>query len=144
MECGLGKTPLPEPKRVLACQESIAEAVPEAIVERALVIVAGVVLENVLDVGRIAGEEAMVRAGLQVNEVAVSIRGVEKGSDGIRPQLRKDSENRISAGSWRIPACRRTSRAGHVKYSTGGSFVRARQSLKRLRRAEPCKARVII
>ena len=83
MERRLREAPLTQPERVLARQESVAETVTEAIVERTLVVVAGVVLEDVLDIRRIGREEAMVRAGLQMDQVAVSIRGVEKRADRI-------------------------------------------------------------
>jgi hypothetical protein len=45
----------------------------------------------------------MVRAGLQVDELAVSIRGVEKRADRIRPKVREYSENGIPARSGRKP-----------------------------------------
>jgi hypothetical protein len=67
------------------------------------VIVAGVVLEDVLDVGRIGREKPMVRAGLQVDEVAVSISGVEKRPDRIRPQMREYPKNGIPPRSGRKP-----------------------------------------
>jgi hypothetical protein len=56
-----------------------------------------------LDVGGIGREESMVRAGLQVDELAVSIRGVEKRADRIRPKVREYSENGIPARSGRKP-----------------------------------------
>ena len=59
-------------------------------------------------------EKSVIRTGLQMHEVAVSIRGVEKRADGIRPELREHSENRIPARSGRELGRIRTSRADHV------------------------------
>ena len=50
MEGRLGQAALAQPERVLAGQQSIADAVPETFVERALVIVAGIVLKDMFDV----------------------------------------------------------------------------------------------
>jgi hypothetical protein len=99
----LRQSPLTQPEGVLARQESIAQALAEAVIERALVVVPGVVLQNMLDVCRIRREESMVRAGLEVDELAVSIRGVEKRADRIRPKVREYSKNGIPARSGRKP-----------------------------------------
>ena len=101
MERRLREAPLTQPEGVLTRQESVAETFPEAIVERTLVVVPGVVLQDMLDIGGIRREESVVRAGLQVDEVAIAIRRVKKRSDGIRPQLREYAENRIPARSGR-------------------------------------------
>ena len=101
MERRLRQAPLTQPEGVLARQESVAETVPETIVERTLVVVPGVVLQDMLDVGWIRREESMVRAGLQVDELAIAIRSAEKRADRIRPKLREYSENRKPAGSGR-------------------------------------------
>jgi len=101
MERRLREPPLTQPEGVLARQESVAETVPEAIVKRALVVVPGVVLQDMLDVGGIGREESMVRAGLQVDELAIAIRSAKKRADRIRPKLREDAENRKPAGSGR-------------------------------------------
>ena len=66
-------------------------------------VVAGVILEHMLDVGWIRQEKAVIRAGLQMRDVAVSIRRVEERADRIRPEMRKYSEERIPARSWREP-----------------------------------------
>src|SRR5262249_53756112 len=102
MECGLREAPLAQPERVLARQEAIAERVPETLVERALVVVASVVLQHVFDVGWVRKEESMIRAGLQMNEVAVSISGIEKRAYRIGAQLWQHTKDRITARSGRI------------------------------------------
>src|SRR5262245_36970198 len=99
MERWLRETPLPQPERVLARQEPVAEAVPEAIVERALVVVAGIVLQHMLDVRRIGEQKPVIGAGLQMNDIAVSIRGVEKRADRIGTELEQHTEDRITARS---------------------------------------------
>ena len=91
MERWLRQAALTQPERVFARQQPVAETVPDAIVERALVVVAGVVLEDMLDVGWIGQKKSMIRAGLQMDEVAVSIRSVEERADRIRPKLRECS-----------------------------------------------------
>src|SRR5687767_1341680 len=101
MESRLRQAPLTQPERVLAGQQSIAETVPQAIVERALVVVASVVLKDMLDVRRLGQEKSMIRAGLQMDEVAVPIRSVEKRADRIRPEMREHPKNRIPARPWR-------------------------------------------
>ena len=93
MERGLGQAPLTQPERVLARQQSIAEAIPQPIVERALVVVAGVVLEDMLDERGIRQEESVIRAGLQVHDVAVSIRSVEKRADRIGTELGQHTQD---------------------------------------------------
>ena len=76
MERRLRQAPLTQPEGVLARQQSVAETVPEPIVERTLVVVPGVVLQDMLDVGGIRREEPMVRTGLQVDELAIAIRSL--------------------------------------------------------------------
>src|SRR4030095_3567407 len=104
MERRLREAPLPQPERILAGQEPIAEAVSQSIVERALVIVAGVVLQHMLDVRRIRPQKSVRRAGREMNEVAVFIRGVEKRADRIGTELGQDAKNRIPTRSWRMCA----------------------------------------
>jgi hypothetical protein len=53
MERRLRQSSLMQPEGVLAGQESVAETVPQAIVERTLVVIARVVLQDMLDVRRI-------------------------------------------------------------------------------------------
>ena len=103
MEGRLRQAPLAQPERVLARQQSVADTVPETLVERALVVVAGIVLKDMLDVRRIGQQKSMVRTGLQMHEVAVSIRRVEEGADGVRAEVREHSEDRIPARSGRKP-----------------------------------------
>ena len=104
MESGLREAPLPQPERILAGQEPIAEAVSQSIVERALVIVAGVVLQHMLDVRRIRQQKSMIRAGLEMNEVAVFIRSAEKRADRIGTELGQDAKDGIPTRSGRICA----------------------------------------
>ena len=97
MECGLRESPLPQPERVLARQQAVAEIVPQPIVEWALVVVAGVVLEDMFDARGIGHKESLIRAGLHMDDVAIPIRGIEKRADGIRPEVREHANERVSA-----------------------------------------------
>jgi hypothetical protein len=101
MECRLRQAPLAKPKRVLAREQAVADTISQAIVERTLVIVAGVVLKDMFDVRGIRQEEPVIRASLQVNDIAIPIRGVEKRADRIGAQVRKYAKKRIPTGSGR-------------------------------------------
>ena len=101
MKGGLRETPLPQPEGVLAGQESIAKTVSEPLIERALMIVTRIVLEDMFDVCGIRYEKSVIRASLQMNEVTVSIRSVKECADWIGTELRQDTEERIPARSWR-------------------------------------------
>ena len=47
-------------------------------------------------------KESMIGTGFQMNDLAVSIGGVEKRADRIGAKLRQDTEDWISARSGRI------------------------------------------
>src|SRR5262249_647919 len=93
--------PLTQPEGVLARQQSVAEIVPQPGVERALVVVAGIVLENMFDVRRIRQEKSVVGASLHMDDVAVAVGGVEKRADRTRTEVRENPDNRITARTGR-------------------------------------------
>lgn len=68
-------------------------------------VIAGIVLQDVLDVGRIGQKESVIRAGFQMSDVAESVRSVEKRPDRIGTELRQNSEKWITARSRRICGC---------------------------------------
>ena len=98
----LREAPLSQPERVFAGQQPIAKAIPQPLVERTFVVVARVVLKDVFDVCGVRDEESVIRASLEMNDVAVLIRRVEECSDWIGSKLRQDTEDRIAAWSGRI------------------------------------------
>ena len=67
---GLRNAPLAQPELVLTGQEAIAQCHPQLGVERALVVVARVVLQDVTNIGGVGDEEAAPRTDLEVDDVA--------------------------------------------------------------------------
>ena len=102
IEHALCEAALTQPERVFTGQQPVAEALSQPVVERALVVIARVVLKDMLDVSGIRREESMIRARLHVYEVAVSIRGVEERADRIRAEAGQHAEDRIPTRSGRI------------------------------------------
>jgi len=121
MEGGLRETALAQPEGVLARQQPVAQVVAEPIVEWTLVIVARVVLQDVPDVGRIREEESVIRPGLQVNDLAITIGGCEKRADRIRAEARKHAHDRVAPRSGRQ---RRLSIHSEICWSAGSTAPR--------------------
>lgn len=119
MECRLGEPSLSEPERVFAGQQAIAKAVPEAIVKRALVVVARVILQHVLDVRGIRKEKPVIGPGFQMNDVAKPIGSIEKRGDRVGTELRQHPENWITSRSGRVGDTIWTSCRGHVSTIIG-------------------------
>ena len=90
MKRRLRDAPLPQPEVVLARQQAVAERHPQFVVERALVIVARVVLQDVTHVRGVGNEVAASRADLEIGDVAEAMCG----SSGTRR-----SDLRLTAGS---------------------------------------------
>jgi hypothetical protein len=104
VERWLREAPLSPPERVFAGDEAFPNALLEPFVQRTLVIVAVVVLQNVLDVVRGREQVAVVRAYLQVDQVTIAVGCGEKHIDRIRPHLRKHSDDGEAARAWRTSA----------------------------------------
>ena len=104
MERRLREAPLSPPEGVFAGDEAFPKALLEPFVQRALVIVAVVVLQHVLDVVRGREQIAVVRAYLQVDQITIPVSCGEKHTDRIRPHLRKHSDDGEAARAWRTSA----------------------------------------
>ena len=85
---------LPQPEVVFAGQQAVADRHPQLLVERALVIVAGVVLQDVADIGGVGDEIAAPRADLEVDDVAEAARGAHEDAGRIASDRRQHAEDR--------------------------------------------------
>ena len=114
MKGGLRDAPLAQPEVVLARQQAVAERHPQLVVERTLVIVARVVLQDVTDVGGIGDEVAAPRTNLEVDDVAEAARGLHEDAGRIASDGRQHAEDRHAARPRRKRACGvRSSRSSH-------------------------------
>ena len=91
--------PLPQPEVVLARQQPVAEKHPQLVVERTLVIVARVVLQDMTDVVRVRDEIAAPRTDLEVGDVAEAAGGLHEHAGRIAPDGRQHAKERHSPGS---------------------------------------------
>src|SRR5688572_4701555 len=97
MECRLRDPALPQPELVFAGQQPIPDRHPQLLIERALVIIARVVLQHVTDIGGIGNEIASPRTDLEVDDVAEAARRAHEHTGGIASDRRQHAENRHSA-----------------------------------------------
>ena len=92
---------LPQPEVALACQQAVAKKHPQFVVERALVIVARVVLQHVTNVGGVGDEVAVPRTDLEVDDLAIAASGVHEHSGRISPHGGQHAKERHAARSRR-------------------------------------------
>ena len=88
---------LPQPEVVFAGQQAVADRHPQLLIERALVIVAGVVLQDVADIGGVGNEIASPRADLEVRDVAEAARRSHEDAGRIASDRRQHAEDRHAA-----------------------------------------------
>ena len=101
MERRLRNSPLAQPESVLARQQPVAEHQTQFVVERALVIVARVVLQDVANVIRVVQEVTAPRGDLEVDDVAEPRCSFREDADGIASDGRKHAQDRHSSRSRR-------------------------------------------
>src|SRR5688572_9880806 len=95
---------LPQPEVALAGQQAVAERHPQSLIERTLVIVAGVVLQDVADVGGVGDEIASPRADLQIGDVAETAGRLDEHAGRIASDRWQHAEDRHTARAWWIHA----------------------------------------
>jgi hypothetical protein len=99
---------LSQPEVVFAGQQTVAERHPQFVVERTLVVVARVVLEDVPDIGRIRDQKPASRRDLEVHDIAIATRRVEENAGRIAPHCGQHAEERHPARPrWEQVACTR-------------------------------------
>src|SRR5688572_24029627 len=101
MKGWLRDPPLAEPEIPLARQEPVAEYHAQLFIERALPIVAGVVLKHMPDVGGIRDQEPAPRADLEVAHLAVAARGIEEHRGRVPPHGGQHAQQRDATRSRR-------------------------------------------
>src|SRR6516225_2236292 len=101
MKGGLGDTSLAQPEVALARQQPIAEKRPQLVVQRALAVVARVVLQDMTNILRVRDEVAASRTDLEVGDVTESQSGLHEDADRIASDGREHPEDRYPAGAWR-------------------------------------------
>ena len=97
MKGGLRNAPLAQPEFVLARQQAVAERHPQLVVERTLVIVARVVLQDVTDIRGVRDEVATPRADLEVDDVAEATSRTHEHGRRIASDSRQHAEDRNPA-----------------------------------------------
>ena len=97
MKGGLRDAPLAQPEFILARQQAVAERHPQLVVERTLVIVARVVLQDMTNVRGVRDEVATSRADLEVDDVAEATSGTHEHGRRIAPDRRQHAEDRKPA-----------------------------------------------
>jgi len=101
MKRGLGDSTLPQPEFVLARQQTVAERHPQFVVERTLVVVARVVLQDATHVRGVRNQVAMSRPDLEIGDVAEAMCGSQEHADRISLDRREHPDDRKSARSRR-------------------------------------------
>src|SRR6185369_13090475 len=91
---------LPQPEVVFAGQESVADRHPQFLIQRALVIVARVVLQDVPDVGGVGQQVPATRADLEVDDVAEAASGPHEDAGRIASDCQQHAEDRHPAWTW--------------------------------------------
>ncbi len=121
---------LPQPEVALAGQQAVAKQYPQFVVERALVIVARVVLQNVTNVGGIGHEVAVPRTDLEVDDLAVAASGVHEYGGRIPPHGGQHAKERHAARSRRKLIHGTGQRVGWKRTRDGSPRNRARASAR--------------
>ena len=118
MKGRLRDAPLAQPEFVLARQQAVAERHPQFVVERALVIVARVVLQDVANVRGVRDEVAASRADLEIDDVAELAGGAQEHAGRIASDRRQHAEDRKPARArWK-----RMCRASGVSHPSTGLY----------------------
>ena len=99
MKRGLGDSTLAQPEFVLTRQQTVAERHPQFVVERTLVVVARVVLQDATHVRGVRNEVAVSRPDLEIGNVAEATRGSQEHADRIAPDCREHPDDRKPARS---------------------------------------------
>ena len=118
MKGRLGDAPLAEPEFALARQQAVAERHAQFVVERALVIVARVVLQDVANVGRVRDEVATPRANPEIHHIAETAGGAQEHLRRIASERRQHAEDgKPVRARWK-----RLCGASGVSHSTTGTI----------------------
>src|SRR4249920_1421021 len=97
MEGGLRNAPLAQPEFILAREQAVAEQHSQLVVERALMVVARVVLQDMANVCGVRYEVATLRADPQVDDVAEATRSTHEHGRRIASDSRQHAEDRKPA-----------------------------------------------
>ena len=105
MKGGLGNTALAQPEIILTRQQAVAEEQPQLSVERTLVIVARVVLQDVTNVVWIRDQVTAPGTDLEVGDITESASGLHEDADRIASDGREHAKDRHSPRSRRQRVC---------------------------------------